>query len=333
MFDIIIVTYNAREKLESCISSIFKHTATSSFKLTVVDNNSKDGTFESLNKQKSKMNIIRNKTNNGFCFAVNLGITSTKNKFIALLDDDIEVTKGWLTKLEKNLYKKNVGLVVPKIVFPDNSIFSAGFYLTKMLSLGYGEIDYGQYNTISEFDAFPGPCWLIKRSTINKIGKFDEQFFPCQYEDLDYCLRIRKSGYKIIYDGNVKVIHHHLFRSKQKQNKNQKKFQKKWKNILNKIPFSDSNEQNILLEKAFSIIANKRRSTLPLKCFQVAKKQYKCFISPYYMAYAYKCAGEYKKAIAEFKKCNKKYSSKYFNLKKVKKEINLLEKINAKKNI
>ena len=92
--DIIIVTHNAKRLLKNCILSIRKHTQNVDYLITVVDNNSKDGTVNFLKKQRD-VNLIRNYKNLGFSAAANIGIKETHNNLIACLDDDVEVTKGW----------------------------------------------------------------------------------------------------------------------------------------------------------------------------------------------------------------------------------------------
>ncbi|MBP9837361.1 MAG: glycosyltransferase family 2 protein [Proteobacteria bacterium] len=326
MVDIIIVTHNAEEKLRACVTSLRKNTENSNYILTIVNNGSSDGTAKYLKTLKGNVQVITTKANKGFCYGANLGIESTNNDIVTLLDDDVEVTKDWLPTLLKKLRKKAVGIVTPKIIFPNGTIFSAGFFLKKLLSLGYGEIDFGQYNRVREFDAFPGPCWLIKRKVLQEIGKFDEKYFPCQYEDLDYCLRVRQAGYKIIYNGKVSVIHHNLFRSAKKQSKNLQYFLDKWKSLLNKLPFTDSAPENILMEKAFSILDRHQTNTDALKYLLKAKNIHKVFISPYYLGYAYKQANKPKKAIFEFNKCLESYDPEYFPFSKITNEINLLNK-------
>ena len=203
MFDMIIVTYNAKDKLKQCLESVEKHTNGMSYLLTIVNNHSTDGAFEFLkNYKKDNVQIINAKKNLGFCGGTNLALKNTANKFIVLLDDDAEVTKKWLDRLYKQIKDKpKVGIVGCKIVFPDNKIHSADYRVKPLQLVGAGEIDKGQRDYIRECDAVVGACWLMRRELIKKVGYFDKRFFPCQHEDIDYCLRTRLAGYKIIYNG------------------------------------------------------------------------------------------------------------------------------------
>ncbi|MBP9837357.1 MAG: glycosyltransferase family 2 protein [Proteobacteria bacterium] len=233
MIDIIIVTYNAKNKLRQCLKSLFQRTNKSSYKLTVVDNHSTDGSYSLLKTYNDKLTIIRTSENKGFSFAANLALKSTSNKLIALLDDDVVVTKGWLQGLTKIINtKRKVGIVTPKLVYPDGSMYSYGFLPKTLLQTMNGEWDSGKDSNIKECDACPGPCWLMKRSVIDEVGYFDERYFPSQYEDTDYCLRVRQYGYKIIYDGTTEIIHHHLSRTDNRVQKNRRLFYQKWEKVM-----------------------------------------------------------------------------------------------------
>jgi len=235
MIDIIVVTYNAKNKLRLCLQSIEKYTKDMPYRLTIVNNNSQDKTAEYLNKKyafNQKAKIIHAKKNMGFSGAANLALKATSNKLVALLDDDVEVTKGWLMKLHQSIKKKpSIAIIGPKVMLPNKKIFCAEMIIWNhiILPVGMKEKDNGQRDYIRKVDALCGACWLIKRNIIKKIGFFDERFFPCQMEDVDYCVRARLAGYKIIYNGKITVIHHNLYRAL--GNKNWLRFVKKWPNL------------------------------------------------------------------------------------------------------
>ena len=237
MIDIIIVTYNAEKKLRRCLKSIEKNTRDIDYCLTILDNASTDKTGVYLKKysktvDKKLLRIIRSSKNLGFSGGANKAIKITKNKFIALIDDDAEVTKGWLSGLYSKIIGQNsVGIVGPKLLTPDGRIAGAGMFIWDriILQIGLGEKDTGQRNYIRDVDCLAGPCWLIRREIFEKIGYFDERFFPSQYEDIDYCVRARLAGYRIIYDGTSSLTHHNLLRGS--TNINRKKFFKKWPDL------------------------------------------------------------------------------------------------------
>ena len=213
--DIVIVTYNAKKTLKRCVKSIREHTGSLPYKLIIVDNNSTDGTSDFLNKCGDDIKIISNKKNLGFSGGANIAIKSTSNKYIAFVDDDAEVTKDWLKKLYKKINESpDIGIVGCKIALPKKIICSAETYLAdgQCWAVGCGEKDKGQRDYVKDVDSVSGACWLMRRNIVKKIGLYDEQFFPCQFEDLDYCLRARQAGFRVMYNGKVSIIHHRFCR-------------------------------------------------------------------------------------------------------------------------
>ena len=302
--DIIIVTFNAIDKLRGCLESIERHTKNTSYALTIV-NNSSDGTLHFLKhyqKKNKNIKIIDLNKNLGFCGAANLALRNTHNKFIVRLDDDAEVTEGWLDKLYKQIKNKpKVGIVGCKIVFPDNKIHCADYRVRPLQIVGHGEKDKGQRDYIKECDALAGPCWLIKRKIIEKVGYFDEEFFPCQAEDIDYCLRVRLAGYKIIYNGQVKMIHHHLYRDGGQSRKNLNKFLKKWKKLLYRFPLKDSHPVDKYIAKGTTYLKKKKFKQALIE-FEKAESIDERFAEPFYIGIALEGMGKYHEAIHQFKK-------------------------------
>ncbi|MDP2939169.1 MAG: glycosyltransferase [Candidatus Omnitrophota bacterium] len=304
MFDLIIVTYNAKDKLRLCLSSVERHTNGIQYMLTVVNNNSSDGTLQFLKKyqQQHKIKVIHTDKNLGFCGGANLALKNTSNKFIVLLDDDVEVTQGWLKELYKQIKNKpKIGIVGCKIFLPSKRIFSADYRVRPIYLVGCGEIDKGQRDYIKECDALVGPCWLMRRELIKKVGYFDERFFPSQHEDIDYCLRTRLAGYKIIYNGRVKISHHHLFRDGQQFRENWRKFLKKWKALLSKFPLKDSHPVDRYIAKGVGYIKKKkfRQALAELKNVESIDKR---FSEPLYKGMTLDGLGKYPEAIQQFKK-------------------------------
>ena len=303
--DIIIVTYNAKEKLKRCLQSLRRYTHTFDYRLTIVNNNSSDGTAEYLERYNAKINIINNKKNLGFSKAANTGLKNATNKYIALLDDDVEVSKGWLDKLYNQMRNKpKAGIVGCKILFPDKRVFCSNIFIANKMfkELGKYEIDKGQRDYIREVDAINGSCWLMRKELIKRVGYFDERFFPSQYEDIDYCIKTRLAGYKIIYNGEIKIIHHHLLRDggEEQNKKNIQKFLKRWKD-LSMFPLKDSHPVDKCIARGLGCL-KKRRFKQALLEFKRAESIDKRFSEPFHMGIALEGMGKYNDAIQQFEK-------------------------------
>jgi len=247
--DIIIVTYKAPKELERCISSIRAHTAGFDYRLTVVVNDGEEAaTLSILSRLQPGINVIKNRGNCGFSKAANIAIRSTDRPYIALVDDDAEVRRGWLRGLFNSMRESaSRGIVGCKILFPGRRIFCSHVTLASgaVRRVGYGEADTGQKDYARSVAAVNGACWLMRRELTVTVGLFDERFFPSQYEDIDYCLRARRAGYKVFYNGAVSILHHHMLRDggEQKNLENWRRFRAKWPDgggtcQKNKRPFS-----------------------------------------------------------------------------------------------
>ncbi len=253
--DIIIVTYNAKDKLKACLRSIKKHSSHLQYTLTVIDNHSTDGTGALLKESFKGINYTRLPENKGFSHGANLALRQTHHEYIALLDDDIEVPAGWVEGLYSQMQEQDkAGIVGPKLVLPNGRIFAADCSIKRGSPRGAEEWDKGQRDYIRECDAVTGPCWLMRRAVFNEVGNFDEDFFPCQGEDSDYCLRARLKGYKIIYNGAVSVIHYNLFRTRGLAQANTDLLKRKWAKVLAKLPFKDASLSEIAIEAGFAAL-------------------------------------------------------------------------------
>ncbi len=308
MIDIVVITFNAKDKLKRCLRSIEKHTKNIRYCLTVVNNNSNDGTYQFLERyqRQNKVKIIYAHKNLGKCGAANIALKNTYNKFIAFLDDDAEVTKGWLLKLYSQIKNKSrVGMVGCKITFPNKRIFCADIRMIELSNLaGFGEMDRGQRDYMKEADGVAGTCRLIRRDLIKKIGYFNEKLsFSGQCEDIDWSVRARLADYKIIYNGKVKIIHHNLFRNGgiERYKKNYQIFLKKWGKVFHKFPLEDSHPIDKYIAVGLGYL-KKNMFKQALIEFKKPESIDKIFSEPLYKAIALKGLKRFAEAIVEFKR-------------------------------
>lgn len=210
---IIIVNWNGRDILEQCLSSLEK-TDYCDFKIVVVDNGSIDDSVQFIKQNWEKVDLIALKKNYGYAKANNIGIKFALKKynpdFFLLLNNDTEIVqKDWLKKMvEVASLEKETGILGCKLIFPDGKIQYLG---TKITSFGFTGIILRKKNLpekLFKVDAIIGAVFLIKRVVIEKIGFLDEGYSPFLTEDMDYCVRTRKAGYKVKVLPEISVIHH-----------------------------------------------------------------------------------------------------------------------------
>lgn len=224
---IVIVSYNTVDLLRNCLKSIYENTENIEYEVWVVDNQSKDGSPEMVENEFSQVKLIRNSINGGFSQANNLAISKCENsRYVLILNPDTIVLKETLKETIKFMdANKDLGCVGCKVVKVDGSLDRAckrGFpspwnsltYLLKLDKLFPKSKLFGGYNATyigedeeSEIDSLVGAFMMLRKETINEVGLLDETFFMYG-EDIDWCFRIKQSGWKNYYYPKVKIIHY-----------------------------------------------------------------------------------------------------------------------------
>lgn len=227
---IVIVSYNTEEILKRCLGSLPKE-----FEVFVVDNASSDDSVMMVRKNFPQVKLIINKENLGFAKAVNQALRRIQNKAVLLLNSDTLVKEKTLDKLfefEKQVKPAIIGL---KMLNPDGTVQGSCFYLPT-IGRAIKEYWFGKKNYFSKYapkdkqptlvEAVSGGAMLISQEVIDKIGLFDERFFM-YFEDLDYCRRAKKAGFKIYYLPTAEIIHEHGA-----SGKNLAKSEEQWKRLI-----------------------------------------------------------------------------------------------------
>jgi len=228
---IIIVSYNTKKLLEECIRSVQKTTKKIGFEIIVVDNASSDGSYQMLeNLQKEKvfnksLILIKSKENIGFSKGNNLGIKVSSGKYLLFLNPDTvvyEKTKDGMFefmeqhpecgastcfvellsgKLDDSSHR---GFPTPSRSFFHFSGISKVFKNIKLFN-GYN-LSYLDISKTHEIDSLAGSFMLVPFNVGDKLGWWDEDYF-FYGEDIDFCYRIKKAGYKIYFVPEFKTLH------------------------------------------------------------------------------------------------------------------------------
>lgn len=219
-----VVTYNNSKVIEKFINSIFNITNNIDFEIIIIDNNSSDNTVEIIKNNFKNVKLIKNDKNIGFGAAHNVAIKLGKGKYHLVLNPDIIFTENTIEKLI-NFMEENsdIGLVSPKIIFPDGTIqylckrspclfdlcvrrFTPGF-IQKLFKkrIDYFEMRETGYNKIMDVLYLSGSFMLFRRSILEKIGGFDENFYMYA-EDADITQRAAEISKTVFYP-YTSVIH------------------------------------------------------------------------------------------------------------------------------
>lgn len=162
----------------------------------------------------------------------NDGFASTSRPFVCFLDDDVELTYPTaMTELLAAMMDSEADLIGPKLLTNHGTIFCADPYfndLGRPVPKGLGKPGEGVYDYRSEVPWLPTTLLLIKREVFLAIGGFDEGYIGSQMEDVDFCLKARRRGFKCIYAGDVSAIHHNHQRN-DNFSENFRQFNDRWK--------------------------------------------------------------------------------------------------------
>ena len=213
LVSIVMLTYNQLEDTKLCVE--FKHTTDVNYELIFVDNGStKDDTktyLETLKKEHSNIKTIFNEENLGFACANNQGIEISEGEYVLLLNNDVILTDGWLSRMINVAESdEKIGVVAPctnhasgrqVVSFAGTEEDDEGIQkFAKDLLLK----NAGVWNSVSRIIGF---CMLIKREVLFKVGVLDEMFGPGGYEDYDYCMRVKHEGYDIVIAFDTFIFH------------------------------------------------------------------------------------------------------------------------------
>ena len=207
---IVIVNYNGGPLVSQCIESIRKYSR--DYEIILVDNASTDNSL-ALTNPGPDLRVFKLLSNVGFANANNLGIKKSSGRYVLLVNSDTVVTRNWLDLLIKKAEEDpRIGLVTPKLLRPGNPTLldSTGLlyhYRTAMCGdRGQGEIDRGQYDQLTELTSCGFACALVKRGLFAEIGLLDGKMF-FYFEDLDFCLRARLAGWRVVFCPESTVYH------------------------------------------------------------------------------------------------------------------------------
>jgi GT2 family glycosyltransferase len=208
---VVIPNWNGERFLPACLGSL-GHQSFEDFETILVDNGSTDDSVALVRRDFPEVRVLPLGENLGFSAAVNAGIRDSDTEYVALLNNDTEADQEWLEALVRAAeVHPQAGSFASKLVdFHDRRILDgAGDVLRRSglpYRLGHGEPDCGQYDEATfVFGACAGAA-LYKRSMLDEIGLFDEDFFA-NCEDGDLSFRAQLAGYRCLYVPQSVVYH------------------------------------------------------------------------------------------------------------------------------
>jgi len=232
---IIIVNWNTLDYLRECLNSVIEQTRVQ-YEIFVVDNGSSDKSAEMVKNDFPEVKLIENKENRGFAAANNQAIPLCKGLNILLLNPDTKVLDHAIDKLVHFMERHpDVGAVTGKLLNSDGTLQKSvgNFYsfwntllenrlIPRLLPfnkfLARRLVAFWDHKTPREIDWARGALLMIRKKVVEQVGLLDEQFY-IYGEEIDWCWRIKKAGWKIIFIPEAEVIHYGKAASNQRRTK------------------------------------------------------------------------------------------------------------------
>jgi GT2 family glycosyltransferase len=229
---VLIVNYNHGDYLPVCLRSVIGAAGTLAYEIFVVDNHSRDGSCLKVRQDFPQIHLMKNRKNIGFARAINQAYREAQGEFLLVVNPDIQVLPGAIEKMHTYLQNNpQAGLVLPKLVNPDGSLQYSCRTFTNFLTLLLRRAPLGwifpdhpwvrkhlmtewDHRNTREVDWGLGACMLVRRKAVPGLHLMDERYF-LYIEDIDLCLTLQRTGWKVVYNPEAVMIHHHLRQSAQ----------------------------------------------------------------------------------------------------------------------
>lgn len=209
---VVVLNWNGKKHLKICLESL-KLVNYSSLEVIVVDNNSTDGTVEMVEKSYPWVRLVKNKKNVGYAKGNNIGIRESSSEFVFILNNDTKVTQDFIDPLVSLMDSdQKIACVQPKLLYAikPTILNAVGSFLTSfgfLYHYGYRKKEeLSKYNRRMDIYSAKGAAMLLRKTALNKVGLFDEDFFIF-FEETDLCHRLWLAGFRIVYEPSSIIFH------------------------------------------------------------------------------------------------------------------------------
>ena len=262
LVSLIIPTRDGYEVLHRCMETIFEKTTYPNFEVIIVDNQSTDpktlAYFDTLKRERGVRLLPFDEPFN-FSAINNFAAGKAKGELLGFLNNDLEIiSPGWLDEMVQNAIRPEIGAVGALLYFPNNTIQHAGIILGVGASRIAGHAYYqmpcgfhgqmGRAQLTQNLSAVTAACLVVQRLKFEEVSGFEEEL-AIAFNDVDFCLRLRKQGYRNIWVPYATLYHHEsASRGSEHTPEKQKRFErecaymeKAWGQILHHDPAYNPN--------------------------------------------------------------------------------------------
>lgn len=218
--DVVIITYNSKATIEECIDSLLASEG-AKISITVIDNDSKDGTDVLVEQKYPSVTLLRSRKNMGYSRAVNRGVRNVNSDFVIIANADVVFDHDTVHKLTGYLNRNSeAGVVGPQQVFSDDrwqrsygNVIGIGDSIKNAIGITSFHNWTRRLAWPRRVDVHPkqvgyidGAVMAIRKNAYDSVGGFDEDFF-FYGEEADFCFRLKKAGWNVVFLPSAQIIH------------------------------------------------------------------------------------------------------------------------------
>ncbi len=194
-----------------CLAALILAQNKATFEVILADDQSSDETT-AAEEIVENLRVVRNEHNLGFVKTNNKAVKQAKGRFICLLNNDTEVTSGWIDEaLSMFDLLNDVGAVGCKLIYPDGSLQEAGGIVWGSgVPWNYGNgqnASHPGFNYSRDADYLSAAALFVRKTVWEEVGGFSEEYAPAYYEDTDLAFKVRQAGYRTVYCPTSEVVH------------------------------------------------------------------------------------------------------------------------------
>ena len=235
---IVIPVYGQHQYTFNCLNSLAQHTDLQDVEVIVVDDASPDPARPAMPDVQG-VQWVRNPQNLGFIGSCHAGADLARGEFVLMLNNDVQVTPGWLDALlDVFSLRSDTGMVGARLIYPNGSLQEAGGIVWQDGSAWNwgrnGDPELPTYKYLRPTDYCSGACLLLRLSDWQALNGFDTVFTPAYYEDTDLAFRIQAAGQVVYYQPEAVIVHYEGISSGTDVSQGAKKHQ-----VINQVRFFD----------------------------------------------------------------------------------------------
>lgn len=262
LVSLIIPTRDGYDILSLCIKSIIEKTSYENYEIIIVDNQTTDAKtlayFDELTNTYQHIKIIHYDKPFNYSAINNFAVEHANANIIGLINNDVEVISDhWLSEMVQHALRPNIGAVGAKLYYDNNTIQHAGIILGIGGVAGhshkyFAKDTHGYFSRlkiIQNFSAVTGACLVVKKELYKEVGGLNTENLKIAFNDVDFCLKLQKKGYRNLWTPYVELFHHEsVSRGKEDNEVKRLRFEQevnfmknKWESVLEEDVYYNKN--------------------------------------------------------------------------------------------